>query len=93
VDSVKDALYARRPKTATLQKKVEKVKDLIATDAKCTTRYLDKCVGISVGVAHTILRLDLKMRMLSTRWIPHLLTKEQKLARVRISKHLLKHFP
>ena len=29
----------------------------------------------------------------SARWIPHLLTKEQKLARVRIAKQLLKQFP
>ena len=41
----------------------------------------------------TILRHDLKMRRISARWIPHLLTKEQKLARVRIAKQLLKQFP
>jgi histone-lysine N-methyltransferase SETMAR len=33
------------------------------------------------------------MRRISARWIPHLLTKEQKLARVRISKQFLKQFP
>ena len=33
------------------------------------------------------------MRRISARWIPHLLTKEQKLARVRIAKQLLKQFP
>ena len=93
MDSVKDAPHARRPKTATSPKLVEKVKDLIATDARFTTRYIAKCVGISVGAAHTILRRDLKMRRISARWIPHLLTKEQKLARVRISKQLLKQFP
>jgi hypothetical protein len=58
---------------------VEKVKDLIAIDATFTSRYIAKCVCISVGVAHTIPRRNLKMRMISTRWIPHLLTKEQKL--------------
>ena len=47
----------------------------------------------SVGAAHTILRRDLKMKRISARWIPHLLTKEQKLARVRIAEKLLKHFP
>ena len=92
VDSVEDAPHARRPKTATLQKIVEKVMDLVATDARFTTRHIAKCVGISVGAAHTILRRDLKMRRISARWIPHLVTKEQKLARVRIAKRLLKQF-
>ena len=85
--------HACRPKTATSQKIVEKVKNLVATNARFITRHIAKCVGISVGAAHTILRHDLKMRRISARWIPHLLTKEQKLARVRIPKQLLKQFP
>jgi hypothetical protein len=56
---------------------VEKVKDLIATDVTLKTRYIAKCVGISVGAAHTILRRDLKMRTISyTIWIPHVFTKD-----------------
>ena len=79
VDSVEDVPHARRPKAATSQKKVEKVTNLVATDARFTTRHIAKCVNISVGAAHTILRRDLKMRGISARWIPHLVTKEQKL--------------
>ena len=63
---------------------------MLATDAIFTTRHKAKCVGISVGAAHTILRHDLKTRRISARWIPHLVTKEQKLARVRSAKQLLK---
>ena len=66
---------------------------MVATDSRFTTRHIAKCVGISVGAANKILRCDLKMRRISARWIPHLVTKEQKLARVRISKQLLKQFP
>jgi hypothetical protein len=40
----------------------EKVKDLIGIDARFTSRYIAKCVGISVGATHTILRHDLRMR-------------------------------
>ncbi|XP_045167528.2 protein GVQW3-like [Mercenaria mercenaria] len=93
VDSVKDAPRASRPKTATSPKIVEKVKDLIATDARFTTRHIAKFVGISVGSARTILRHDLQMRRISARWIPLLLTKEQTLARVRIAKQFLKQLP
>jgi hypothetical protein len=61
VISVKEAPHARCPKTATSPNMVKKVKDLIATDARFTTRYIAKCVGISVRAAHTILRNDFKM--------------------------------
>jgi hypothetical protein len=63
-------------------------KDLIATDSIFTTRYTHaiNSVSISVGVAYTIRIRDLKMRRISAGWIPHLLTKEHKLARVRIPK-------
>ena len=60
IDSIEDAPHARRPKTATLQKIVEKVTNLVATNARFTTRHIAKCIGISVGAAHTILKRDLK---------------------------------
>ena len=44
-DSVEDATHARRPKTATSQKIVEKVTNLVATDARFTTRHIAKCVN------------------------------------------------
>ena len=40
VDSVEDAPHAHRPKTATSQKIVEKVTNLVATDARLTTRHI-----------------------------------------------------
>ena len=79
VDLVGDAPCACRPKTATSQKIVEKVTNLVATDARFTTRHITKCVGILEGTAHAILRRDLKMRRISARWITHLVTKEQNL--------------
>jgi hypothetical protein len=85
--------HARRPKTAILPKYGWKVKDLIATEARFTTSYIAKCVGISIRAAHTILKRDLKMKRTCARWIPHLFTKEQKFPRVIISKQLLKLFP
>jgi hypothetical protein len=89
VDSVKDAPHACRPKTAISPKVVEKVKDLIAIHTRFRTRYIAKCVGIPIGAAHTILRRDLILKTISARSIPHLHTKQQKLARITISKQLL----
>ena len=86
-------MHAVRKLQLRKKKKVEKVTNLVATDARFTTRHIAKCVGISVGADHTILMHDLKMRRISARWMPDLVTKEHKLARVRIAKQLLKQFP
>ena len=82
VDSVEDAPHARRTKTATSQKIVEKV-------TRFTTRHIAKCVGISVGAAHTILRREKDKCQMDTpsRY------KRTKTFRVRIAKQLLKQFP
>jgi hypothetical protein len=60
VDSVKDAPHVRRPKTAASPKMVVKVKDLIATDAISTTRFIAKSVGITVGARIKIFKQLLK---------------------------------
>jgi hypothetical protein len=65
----------------------DKVTDLIATDARFTTRYKAKCVGLSVGAAHSIIRCDLKREG----YVPYgytisLQKSKKKLARVEISK-------
>ena len=75
VDSVEDAPHAPRPKNGILQKIVEKVTNLVAADARFTTGHIAKCVGTSIGAAHTILRRDLKMKKISARLIPYLLLK------------------
>jgi hypothetical protein len=68
---------------------VEKVKDLIATDARFTTRYIAKCVGNSVGAAHTILRHGLRMRLISASWVPHRLASPYKRVKTCSGKNLL----
>ena len=62
VDSVEDAPHTHCPKTATSQKIVEKVTNLVAINARFTTRHIAKCLDISVEAAQTLLRRDLKMR-------------------------------
>ena len=42
---------------------------------------------------HTILKKILKVRRLTARWIPHLLTDEQKRQRVKTARELLKRYP
>lgn len=91
--ALEDVPHARRPRSATGPKMVAKVKKMVANDARFSVKHIARCVGISTGAVHTILKRDLKMKRICARWIPHLLTKEQKLARVNLCKKLLKEFP
>ena len=77
-DSVEDAPHADQ--NLQLRKKiVEKVTNLVDTDARFTTRHIAKCIGISEGAAHTILKQDLKMGRISAKWIPLSLQKNKNL--------------
>ena len=48
--------------------------------------------GISTGNVERILTIDLQMRKLCARWIPHKLTDSQRLARLKMSQELLKEY-
>ena len=52
-------------------------------------RDIAKAVGISLSRVHFIL----KVRKISARWIPHILTDDQKQVQVQTAKQLLKMFP
>ena len=93
LELVKDAPRSGRKKSVITPKNIQKVKDLIAQDARYTVGDIARYVGISVGPAHIILKKILKVRRLTARWIPHLLTDEQKHQRVETARELLKRYP
>lgn len=57
--------------------RVKKTKT-VASDARYTTSQIANVVGISLGAAHTVLELNMKMSKICARWISHELTHEQK---------------
>ena len=81
-DSLYDAQKPERPYSATASKMVEKVCDVVKYD-----------VSISAASVFRILKRNLKMRRISARWIPHLLSDKQKHVRLETVKSLLKMFP
>lgn len=93
VDSVEDAPRPGRKHSAITPKNIQKVRDLIAKDARYTVTDIAHIVGISVPSAFRILRKELKLKRLTARWIPHLLTPEQKRLRVKTARELLKLYP
>ena len=62
-------------------------------DGRYTVRQIASLVGISLANTHHIVKHVLKMKKICARWIPHILTNEQKQTRVRVAKQLLQMFP
>ena len=93
VESIKNAPKSGRPKSASRKEIVSKIKEIIEGDARFTVRDIARKVGISLSTVHLILKKHLKVRKISARWVPHLLTDEQKRQRVKVAKKLLQMFP
>ena len=62
------------------------------TDRQVTERYNASTVGISQERLHSILTEDLELRKLSARWVPRLLTVDQKHTRRTLSRTNLNLF-
>ena len=93
VESIKNAPKSGRPKSASPKEFVSKIKEIIEGDARFTVRNIARKVGISLSTVHLILKKHLKVRKISARWVPHLLTDEQKRQLVKVAKKLLQMFP
>ena len=78
VESIKNAPKSGRPKSASRKDIVSKIKEIIEGDARFTVRDIARKVGISLSTVHLILKKHLKVRKISARWVPRLLTDEQK---------------
>lgn len=81
-----------RPLEGRNETNIALVKSLIEEDPHSTIRELSEACDLSVGTIYNILHEDLRMRNLAARWVPHLLTEEQKKRRVDCSRRLLQEF-
>ena len=57
-------------------------------DRRITVRELAGEVGVSIGSVHTILTADLGLRRMSAKFVPKLLTMEQKQLRMEIAQNM-----
>ena len=93
VESIKNAPKSSRPKFASRIEIVSKIKEIIEGDARFTARNIARKVGISLSTVRFILKKHLKVKKISARWVPHLLSDEQKRQRVKVAKKTLQMFP
>lgn len=90
--SLEDDPREGRPKTATTPETIEKVHDIVLDDRRVKVSEIAEAVGISEERVRNILHNQLGMRKLCARWVPHLLTTDQKQMRKRLSQQSLDRF-
>ena len=90
--SVFDEPRPGAPKTATMEENVTKIHDLVLADRRLKVREIAETVGISKDRVGHILPEILGMRKLSARWVPRLLTPDNKRNRETTSQQCLTLF-
>ena len=78
-----------QPRTSRTDNMLARVEQIVMEDRRLGVRDIASKAGISMGSAHTVLHEDLKMRKVSSRWVPRMLTDEHKAARVTICQAML----
>ena len=68
------------------------VKIVVKQDARLPVIDRANCTGISEGSVQTIMKKRLDLRKVCARWVPHLLTEEQKTQRLKYAREFLKTF-
>ena len=91
-DDFKDKERSGRPSTSVNEGSAARAAVLLKEDRSATIGYLAAELGISVGSTHTLLHDEMGLRKRCSRWIPHLLTVDQKRQRVAICRDLLNQF-
>lgn len=78
-----------RPTSSRNAENIEAVRQLVKEDRRLTVRELSDDLGISIGSCHMILTEDLGMRRVAAKFVPRLLTADQKEARLAAATDLL----
>lgn len=77
------------PKTVTTNEMVLKIHTILMQDRRLKVREIADMVNISTERVHHILTEELGLSKLSARWVPRLLTADQKCNRLRIANECL----
>lgn len=76
-------------KTVRTEENIEKVRKLMNKDRRFKLREIAEETGLSYYSVFTIVHQDLLMKKVCARWVPRLLTEDNKLKRVRTSEQCL----
>ena len=91
-ESIENDTRVGRPVSVLTEKNVATVKTLIEEDARYTVQEVEEVSGIHLSSVLKILREQLGLRKICTRWVPCLLTDEQKQSRVRLASQVIEKY-
>lgn len=91
-ERVENESHDRRPRTSITAGNIDSVRQLVEGDRRLTTSDIAIEVGISYGSTYSILSEELGYRKVCARWVPRLLTVDQKLNRFQVCERLLARF-
>ena len=91
-ESIENDPRVGRPVSILTEKNVATVKKLIEKDARYTVQEIEELSGIHSSSVLKILRERLGLRKICARWVPHLLTDEQKQSRVRFGSQVIEKY-
>jgi histone-lysine N-methyltransferase SETMAR len=89
---LEDEPHEGHPKSATTPEVIEQVHDIVLDDQQMRVREIAETIGISKERVGYILHEELDMEKFCLRWVPRLLTADQKRTRMKISEQYLEHF-
>ena len=87
--SVESDAHSGRPSTSRNDELIDQVRTLVMQGRRVTVRELVEEVGISTGSVHSILDDDLVMRRVSAKFVPKVVTMEQKQLRMEVLQDML----
>lgn len=90
--SLEDDPREGRPRTSRTDENVAAVLHLVRQDRRITISVIEESLHISAGTIVSILHEDLQMRKISARWVPKLLSDENKTERVEIAMEVLSRY-
>ena len=88
-ESIENDPRVGRPVSVLTEKNVAILKMLIEEDACYTVQEIEELSGIHSSSVLKILRERLGLCKICARWVPHLLTDEQKQSRVRLASQVI----
>lgn len=86
--STEDDQRSGRPSTSTTPENIEKIRQLIHEDRRRTIREICDMVGIGYGICQAILTENLNMHRIAAKFVPRLLTFDQKQRRLDVCQEL-----
>ena len=70
----------------------KKIMDIIEMDRQISVKELARILGFSDTKTRRILKKDLGLKKMMCKWVPHILTRDQKKERIKFCKYFLKKY-